>query len=198
MGLDANLDLRNYHYYNAYAFLTDRQALDVAPGQRQTFMNPLLDLPFYWMAQAWPPVWVGGCGAWGGARAESHAPRIALQPGHPVAGRAITLGRRAAAAVAEPSRARVSRRTGHHDERQPRQPVRAPAAAAAGTGGGRRAAPTGEEGIEWLRGVVRDKESTVAELEKEVEWLRKEIRERDRVIEALRADAGPARNRTEP
>jgi hypothetical protein len=23
-------------------------------------MNPLLDLPFYWMAQAWPPVWVGG------------------------------------------------------------------------------------------------------------------------------------------
>ena len=59
MGLDANWDLRNYHYYNAYAFLTGRRALDVAPGQLQTFLNPLLDLPFFWMAQTWPPVWVG-------------------------------------------------------------------------------------------------------------------------------------------
>src|SRR5258706_8592967 len=51
---DANWDLKNYHYYNAYAFLNGRIAWDVAPAQLQSYHNPLLDLPFYWMANAWP------------------------------------------------------------------------------------------------------------------------------------------------
>ena len=59
LGLDANWDLRNYHYYNAYAFLNGRLGHDVAPGQMQTFHNPLPDLPFYWLAQSWPPIWIG-------------------------------------------------------------------------------------------------------------------------------------------
>jgi hypothetical protein len=63
LGLDANWDLRNYHYYNAYAFLNGRLGLDVAPGQLQTFHNPLPDLPFYWLAQSWPPLWISA--AWG-------------------------------------------------------------------------------------------------------------------------------------
>jgi len=47
--LDANWDLRNYHYYNAYAFLNGRLGWDVAPAQLQTYYNPLLDLPFYFL-----------------------------------------------------------------------------------------------------------------------------------------------------
>jgi hypothetical protein len=47
MGQDNNWDLRNYHFYNPYAFLTDRIGYDFAPAQRQSYLNPLLDLPFY-------------------------------------------------------------------------------------------------------------------------------------------------------
>ncbi len=49
LGQDANWDLRNYHWYNAYAFLHDRLGFDIAPAQLQTYLNPLLDLPFYAM-----------------------------------------------------------------------------------------------------------------------------------------------------
>src|SRR5437667_7075552 len=53
---DANWDLRNYHFYNAWAYLHGRLGWDLAPAQLQTFLNPLLDLPFYWMVAAdWPP-----------------------------------------------------------------------------------------------------------------------------------------------
>lgn len=53
-GLDVNWDLRNYHYYDAYAFLTGRLGWDVAPAQIQTFHNPLLDLVFYALVQEIP------------------------------------------------------------------------------------------------------------------------------------------------
>ncbi len=49
-GQDANWDLKNYHWYNAYAFLEGRLGFDIAPGQLQTFHNPLLDVPYYWLA----------------------------------------------------------------------------------------------------------------------------------------------------
>ncbi|MBA3505092.1 MAG: hypothetical protein H0T80_04845 [Betaproteobacteria bacterium] len=53
---DANWDLKNYHFYNAWAFVHDRMGWDLAPAQLQTYFNPLLDLPFYWMVAAnWPP-----------------------------------------------------------------------------------------------------------------------------------------------
>lgn len=54
LGKDINWDLRNYHYYNAYALLENRLAFDIAPAQLQTFFNPILDLPFFWMAQHLP------------------------------------------------------------------------------------------------------------------------------------------------
>ena len=50
--LDSNWDLKNYHYYNAYAFLNGRLGWDVAPAQLQTYYNPLLDLPFYFLVNA--------------------------------------------------------------------------------------------------------------------------------------------------
>lgn len=50
MGQDANWDLRNYHWYNAYAFLNHRANIDLLPAQTPAFYNPTLDVPFYWAA----------------------------------------------------------------------------------------------------------------------------------------------------
>jgi hypothetical protein len=55
LGLDGNWDLKNYHFYNAYAWLNARLAWDVAPAMVQTYHNPLLDLPFYAMVRAGLP-----------------------------------------------------------------------------------------------------------------------------------------------
>jgi hypothetical protein len=53
---DANWDLQNYHFYNAWAFLHQRLGWDLAPAQLQTYHNPLAELPFYGMVAAdWPP-----------------------------------------------------------------------------------------------------------------------------------------------
>ncbi len=57
MGRDVNWDLRNYHYYNAYAFLEHRLNFDIIPANVQTFLNPLGDLPFYLMVKHFP-AWV--------------------------------------------------------------------------------------------------------------------------------------------
>jgi hypothetical protein len=50
LGQDANWDLRNYHWYNAYAFLNQRYGIDLLPSQTPYFYNPALDVPFYWLA----------------------------------------------------------------------------------------------------------------------------------------------------
>jgi len=59
LGRDINWDLKNYHYYNAYAFLENRLDFDIVPAQLQTFINPLADLPFYWLVKYFPS-WVAG------------------------------------------------------------------------------------------------------------------------------------------
>ena len=46
-GEDANWDWRNYHDYNAYAWIHGFWDRDVAPGGIQTFLNPLPYLPAY-------------------------------------------------------------------------------------------------------------------------------------------------------
>ena len=57
MGQSLIWDLRNYHWYNAYAFVTGRYAngIDVQPSQLQFFHNPLMDLPFYFLATHFAP-----------------------------------------------------------------------------------------------------------------------------------------------
>lgn len=55
MGQDANWDLRNYHYYNAYSFLNARLDIDIGPAQIQTYINPLLDLPYYFIVTTFSP-----------------------------------------------------------------------------------------------------------------------------------------------
>ncbi len=59
LGQDCNWDLRNYHFYNAYSFLYGRLTFDIVPAQIQSFHNPLLDLPFYWMITHIPPILYG-------------------------------------------------------------------------------------------------------------------------------------------
>jgi hypothetical protein len=59
LGQDASWDLRDYHYYNPYAFLNNRMSFDVAPAQLQTYYNPILYIPFYFMVNYLPPPAVG-------------------------------------------------------------------------------------------------------------------------------------------
>ncbi len=59
LGKDINWDLKNYHFYNAYAFLENRLTYDIAPAQRQTFLNPLLDVPFFILSDYLPSSYVG-------------------------------------------------------------------------------------------------------------------------------------------
>ncbi|MEJ0063253.1 MAG: hypothetical protein WDO70_08640 [Alphaproteobacteria bacterium] len=47
LGPDANWDLRNYHWYNAYAFLNGRHGFDLLPSQTPFFYSPILDAPVY-------------------------------------------------------------------------------------------------------------------------------------------------------
>jgi hypothetical protein len=52
LGKDEGWDFRNYHWYDAYAFLHDRLGFDVAVAHHATYFNPLIHLPFYWLATA--------------------------------------------------------------------------------------------------------------------------------------------------
>jgi hypothetical protein len=45
VGHDANWDLFNYHVYNGLALLDGSFIDDIAPGGRQTFLNPVVDIP---------------------------------------------------------------------------------------------------------------------------------------------------------
>lgn len=54
LGMDADWDLRNYHYYNSWAFLTDRYDRDVAVAQIPSFYNPIIDIPYFLLAQYLP------------------------------------------------------------------------------------------------------------------------------------------------
>ena len=53
------VNLRNYHWYNPYAFLTGRLALDIGLAHAAAFYDPLLDVPVYLLAQALPAKAVG-------------------------------------------------------------------------------------------------------------------------------------------
>lgn len=58
-GADANWDLANYHLYNPFAWLHHKLDIDLAPAGMQTYFNPLLDLPYYWMCLHLPAPFVG-------------------------------------------------------------------------------------------------------------------------------------------
>ena len=63
LGFAFSWDARNYHYYNGFALLEGRMGHDIAPAARQTFHNPVLDVPFYLvyqhLARPWPGFLLG-------------------------------------------------------------------------------------------------------------------------------------------
>src|SRR4051812_28066674 len=59
LGQDDNWDLKNYHWYNPYALLHGRLDLDMAPGQWQSYFNPLIDVPYYVLSTSLPGPLVG-------------------------------------------------------------------------------------------------------------------------------------------
>jgi hypothetical protein len=63
-GFNSDWDFLNYHWYNAYAWLTDRRGFDVAVAHHATYYNPVADIPVYLAAQVLPAWAVGfliGC-----------------------------------------------------------------------------------------------------------------------------------------
>ena len=46
-GFSLEWDLLNYHLYDPHALLSGRMAIDVAPAQQQTYLNPALFIPMY-------------------------------------------------------------------------------------------------------------------------------------------------------
>ncbi len=50
-GMDANWDLRNYHWYNGWAFVNNLVGRDLLVGQLASFYNPVLDAPYALVAE---------------------------------------------------------------------------------------------------------------------------------------------------
>lgn len=61
LGQSTSWDLRNYHWYNAYALLEGRMGFDMAVAHHATFYNPLIDLPLWWLAQVAPGWLAAAC-----------------------------------------------------------------------------------------------------------------------------------------
>ncbi|TDR45829.1 hypothetical protein DFR29_104259 [Tahibacter aquaticus] len=57
-GQSNNWDLRNYHWYNGWAWLNGRGALDLAAAQAQSWFNPLLPAALYLLLSSLKP-WLG-------------------------------------------------------------------------------------------------------------------------------------------
>lgn len=72
-GQDAAWDLKNYHLYNAWAFLHGRLGTDIAAAGLQSYFNPLPDLPYFWLGSGLlasaPRVLAAYQGIWFGALA---------------------------------------------------------------------------------------------------------------------------------
>ncbi|GMV29391.1 MAG: hypothetical protein AMXMBFR59_15160 [Rhodanobacteraceae bacterium] len=58
LGQSNNWDLRNYHWYNGWAWLHGRHHLDLAAAQAQTWFNPLLPAGLYLLLSSLKP-WLG-------------------------------------------------------------------------------------------------------------------------------------------
>ncbi|MDY7548580.1 hypothetical protein QN379_21085 [Glaciimonas sp. Gout2] len=59
LGTDLNWDLQNYHVYNAFALLNGKLHTDLGPAGMQTYFNPILDVPYYWLSLHLPAPLVG-------------------------------------------------------------------------------------------------------------------------------------------
>ena len=55
LGQDNSWDLRNYHFYNPYAFANGRFHTDIQVAQLQTYLNPTLDFLFFSLIENYSP-----------------------------------------------------------------------------------------------------------------------------------------------
>lgn len=62
LGKDLNWDLLNYHFYAPFALLNWRFDQDFFAASVQSYLNPLLDLPFYLLARSGAPDWAVSSG----------------------------------------------------------------------------------------------------------------------------------------
>lgn len=51
LGQDRSWDLANYHIYNVHAFLNGRIGYDITPCGIQSYFNPIIDFPYYFMSR---------------------------------------------------------------------------------------------------------------------------------------------------
>jgi len=58
-GQDRSYDLAGYHYYNAFAFLNNKTSIDFSVAGAQGFLNPILDIPYYYLNQITHPAFIG-------------------------------------------------------------------------------------------------------------------------------------------
>jgi len=59
LGQDISWDIQNYHLYNPYAFLNDRQQLDLVPAGMQSQFVPFIDLFWFGLVKSLSPPVVG-------------------------------------------------------------------------------------------------------------------------------------------
>jgi len=59
LGKKTGWDLHNYHWYNPFAWLTNRLDVDVGVGHHATYYNPLADVPLYLLGSSLPSWTVG-------------------------------------------------------------------------------------------------------------------------------------------
>lgn len=55
LGQDANWDLKNYHLYNAWAYLNNKLEADPFAAGIQSYFAPLLDIPYFIISTQWLP-----------------------------------------------------------------------------------------------------------------------------------------------
>ena len=59
MGEDANWDWQNYHEYNVWAVINGRYDIDAIPAGFQTYFNPVVYFPWYYLRHFLPPPYGG-------------------------------------------------------------------------------------------------------------------------------------------
>ena len=59
LGKAISWDQQNYHFYNVYAWLGGRMDYHVAPAFLQSWLNPLVYVPHYWLIRHVPPLMAG-------------------------------------------------------------------------------------------------------------------------------------------
>lgn len=65
VGKDVGWDQRNYHYYSVHAWLTGRVDYHIQPAGQQSWFNPLVYVPHYWVINHFRPIVAGGLfGSW--------------------------------------------------------------------------------------------------------------------------------------